>query len=915
MSKKESLEKSWNSLSKTFDELLRVFSKNVSKPSFEENLEVSADHISPSVQGVSAIEKDFSSRHATHATQDTLVTEQLNTVHEATTSPLDPALVAAQLDVLLSSPAPLPSEPSDDVDLQEVGNFPSSLKEETSVAKEQEELGVNEEEEMDFSALGSDWQFLMEADLGDASDDVEETPDAIIASILREDVVVDKINVKMLADVVGEMDDLVADIDMLLSRVDKGDKEDIRELHRKVHTLKGNVGQVGALRARAVIHHMETLMEEVVEGRHAIQSKKQELLVFFDQAKKLIEVVRNTPWAENGNETSGITQAVQAPKVVRIAAESIDKMVADINESRLAGLAIEEFFVSSKNKLKDLEENALRASRMLREVELQAEIQIQSRRSQLQEMGEDFDPLEFDRFTRLQELSRLANESIVDILEVRRDLSRVSVEQEATIARQRRSILSAQEQLHKTRLVPVDAINDRLYTVVWESAREVGKNISFEMSGARTELDRVLLEKIIPPLEHILRNSVVHGIEDPDLRRQLGKEERGTISVGFRQEAGRALIEITDDGYGLRVDKIKEKAVEKGLWKASQPMNDQEAAEMICAPGFSTADAVSNLAGRGVGMDVVRNNILNLGGKFEIVSRPQKGLLITVQLPTSIASASVLVVESGGENWAFPIEMVEHVVLLSKKDIAYAREQKIFPPEKGLEKWAGVSFDFLEDFTGVRSPSSIRQDSAPVLLLKERGRQMAVEVSRLVQVFEVPLRPAGPIWGAVKGVAGTVILPNGDAIFLVDPFRFVQASQDHAALDVDIVSPPTKSAPLVMVVDDSLTVRKASVRFLHKHGFESVTAKDGQEALDLLMRIQPSVILMDIEMPKMDGFDCTKNIRENPKHAQTPIIMITSRTADKHRQRAQELGVNDYLGKPFKDDELLGLLQHYTQNR
>jgi len=763
-------------------------------------------------------------------------------------------------------------------------------------------------------ALPSSWDFMAEFDLGDEADDVPETADNIVTNILSEETIVDNINANMLKNVIDGAEDLVEEIDDLLGVVSTGQTEKIKELLRKVHTLKGDIGQAGALRVRALIHHMETIMEEVQDGRFKIEDKKPELYVFFDQAKKLIKDLRDGKWSSSDTgQGPDKPEAVQAPKFVKVHAHEIDKMIGDVNETRLAAVAIEEFIISNKNKLKDLEENAMRASVMLRELELQSEIQIQSRRTRLQEAGDEFDPLEFDQFTRLQELSRLASETIFDIFEVRRDLTRFVSEQETLVAHQKRTILSAQDILHKTRLTQVDAINDRLHNVVWQSSREEGKSITFEMTGGRVELDRVLLEKIIPPLEHILRNSVVHGIEKIEDRKKLGKAPMGVISAMFKQEAGRVLIEIADDGYGLRVDKIKEKAVEKGLWNAKDSMDDFHAAEMICAPGFSTAEAVSSLAGRGVGMDVVRNNILALGGKFELRSVEKEGLRILIQLPTSIASASVLVAESGGESWAFPVEMVEHVILMTGQDLVDARLNKVFSSKDGLEKWAGAPFRLLEDLTGVRSHSINGDTSAPILLLKERGQTMALEVSKLVQVFEVPLQPAGPLWNGVKGVAGTVILPNSDSIFLVDPFGFALTKSSSKAISE--TTSPQKSSPLVMVVDDSLTVRKATVRFLQKNGFDIITAKDGQEALDILLKVQPDLILMDIEMPRMDGFDCTKNIRENPRHAHIPIVMITSRTAEKHRQRATMLGANEYLGKPFKEEELLHILGVYTGKR
>lgn len=756
------------------------------------------------------------------------------------------------------------------------------------------------------------WDFLFDnAELAqDTAPVLEPVGQFNMSQALGQEVLREEIVVELLPDVLEELEELVPVIDRLLPQMAQGDKKVIGELHRVIHTAKGSVGQIGAKRARAVLHHMETVMEDVEAGMHDPMSKQQELLELFQQVKDLIRPLQTGEWATS-NDMQGVDSAQQVqqlPQSVRIATNTIDQMVSDVNENRLSALAMSEAVNGMKHKLKDLEENSQKVFRMVREMELYNEMQIQSRKTQVQESGGEFDPLEFDQFTRAQELSRLIVEGLTDILEDRRDLTKMIADYETVSAQQYRLIQSVQDELHKTRLLPADTINDRLHNEVRTAAKEIGKDIVFEMSGSRVELDRVFLEKIKGPLGHILKNSVVHGIEGTEERRALGKPAQGTISVRFRQSSGRVIIEVADDGYGLRVNKIRQKAIEKGLWDAYAPMNDAQAADMICAPGFSTADGVSELAGRGVGMDAVRKEVLELGGRFEIHSVQTQGMTITIQLPASVASASVLVVEAGGEHWAVPVEMVEHVILVPKGELLGYAQNGVFEHNK-IKEWVGTPFKVL-DSMNVANTSTVAPQSAPVLLIKERGRMMALEVSKLVQIFEVPLRTSGTIWGNVSGIAGTVILPNGDAIFLLDPFQFT--SQTTQRLHQKAGVQKTVHMPLVMVVDDSLTVRKATIRFLTKNGYQNVVAKDGQEALEVLARVRPALVLMDIEMPRMDGFDCTKNIRENPALKDLPIVMITSRTADKHRRHASDVGVNEYLGKPFKENELLKILQKYA---
>lgn len=759
------------------------------------------------------------------------------------------------------------------------------------------------------STVPSGWEFLFEnvdltetepAELG-----LKPVGEFNMSEALGQEEIKEEIVESLLAETLEELEEVLPKIEDLLLQMSTLTPEQLRTLHTDVHNIKGSLGQTGAKRARAVLHHMETVMEEIRAGLHDPQSKQQELLKLFATLKDVVRPLQTGEWAYSGNlERVAAPAETQMPKSVKISTQIIDKMVADVAEERLLALSMFEQMSQVKNKLKELEENSQKVSRLLRDFDLQAEIQIHSRKDQFQNSGEDFDPLEFDRFTRLQEISRLMVEAMSDISEDRKDLGRLVSDYETLSAQQYRLIQTSQEELHKTRLLPADNINDRLHTDVRNSAKEVGKEIVFEMTGSRVELDRVFLEKIKAPLGHIIKNAVVHGIETPEQRRALNKPKKGTISLSFRQTSGRVIIEVSDDGYGLRVEKIRQKAIEKGLWEANQPMTSSQAADMICTPNFSTADKVSELAGRGVGMDAVRKEVLELGGRFEIKSVEGQGMTITIQLPTSVASASVLVVEAGTEVWAVPVEMVEHVVLMNRSSLKVSAENGGLQ-DSPIKEWNNAPFKILDS----GAPPLQESTSAPVLLVKERGQIMALEVSKLVQIFEVPLRTSGTIWGKVKGVAGTVILPNGDAVFLLDPFQF---SRD--TLEILQEKAPSGSAqmPLVMVVDDSLTVRKATTRFLNKSGYQSIVAKDGQEALEILNRVRPAMILMDIEMPKMDGFDCVINIKQNPNWAEIPVVMITSRTADKHRQHAQEIGVNEYLGKPFKETELLSILQKYA---
>lgn len=724
---------------------------------------------------------------------------------------------------------------------------------------------------------------------------------------------------ELVAIVVEEIADLMPEIQELLEGLSKASDEEVSLLHRHVHTLKGTVGQVGALRARTVIHKMETVMEDLDEGRGSPAQVQDRLLEMYEAVHVLVRPLVTGEWAqststdtETGKPPTSVV-AVQPRPSVRVAAENVDKMILDVDQARLATLAQEEAAIAVRQRLRELEEVAQRSSLLLRELEIQSEIQMQSRQVVSSDVS-NFDPLELDRFTRLQELARLTGEGVADVLEVRRDLLRLLSQQDAARARTGRHMKGVADALHRARLTPADAINDRMHNVVWSTARELGKEVSFELIGARVEMDRLLLEKILGPLDHVLRNSVAHGIEAPETRVRIGKNRQGLIRVTVKTAAGRAIIEVSDDGAGLNTDVIRSKAVGKGLWPSDRPMNDEQAAEMVCTPGFSTAENVSQISGRGVGMDAVRNSVLGMGGRFMLVSRPGKGLDVFISIPTAVASAPVLLVEDGAEPWALPIDVVEQVVLAPREWLDQAREQGSLPDLPGCpDGWAGTEFRRLCEMTGVQS-SSLPSSQSPLLLLREHGKTLAVEVEHLSQVLEATLSPPGPIMSGVRGVAGALVLPSGAAALLLDPFRannlrFVPALGHPGKASTSETSTLPPARPLVLIVDDSLTVRKAVIRFLSRHGFDHAQARDGQEALDLLERITPSAVILDVEMPRMDGFSCAQAIRENPRIQHIPLVMVTSRTADKHRQRAAEIGVNAYLGKPFKEKELSSILR------
>jgi chemosensory pili system protein ChpA (sensor histidine kinase/response regulator) len=464
------------------------------------------------------------------------------------------------------------------------------------------------------------------------------------------------------------------------------------------------------------------------------------------------------------------------------------------------------------------------------------------------------------------------------------------------------------------RMVPFSSVAERLYRVVRQTAKELDKRANLDVRGGQTELDRSVLEAMTGPIEHLLRNAVAHGLESRDKRAAAGKPEIGEIQLSLAQAGNEVLIEMSDDGAGLDLARIRAKAVERGLLGADEEADDARIMGMIFQPGFSTAAEVTEVAGRGVGMDVVKNETANLGGRIEIASEAGKGARFRIYLPLTLAVAQTVLVRSGSLLYAIPSAMVEQVSELKPEPIAAIRE-------RGGTDWLGNHYPwyYLARLLGdaAAHPQPARRHW--LMLIKGGSQRVALEVDGLIGNEEVVVKNIGPQLARVIGIAGATVLPDGDVALIINPIAL--ASRETAApvaLTQTTVQRITEEAavaatPTVMVVDDSLTVRKITGRLLAREGYHVITAKDGVDALEQLGETIPDVMLVDIEMPRMDGFDLTRNVRADARTRGIPIIMITSRIADKHRNYAMEIGVNHYLGKPYDEDELLKLIAGFVK--
>lgn len=610
---------------------------------------------------------------------------------------------------------------------------------------------------------------------------------------------------------------------------------------------------------------------------------------------------------------------------LRVRADLVDRLVNEAGEISIARSRIEGEMRSLKDSLLDLTENVIRLRRQVREVEIQAETQIQARQAQATEHQADFDPLELDRFTHFQELTRMMAESVNDVATVQQNLLKNLDEANAAIVAQARLNRELQQELMSVRMVPFASQAERLQRLVRQTARELGKKVSLDIQGGQVELDRGVLDKMVAPLEHMLRNAVAHGVEGPEARTALGKPEAGAVLLKAAQQGNEIILSLSDDGAGLDLEKIRAKAETMGLLNPGETVDNARLADFIFTPGFSTAGVVTQVAGRGVGMDVVRTEVSNLGGRVELQSEAGKGLTFRIYLPLTLAITQALIVRVGSQRYAVPSALIEQVQEISASSLETVRQA-------GEAVWMGNHYPyyFLPHLLGDKGAQPEPRRLSWVLYLRSGSQRTAVQVDELDGNQEIVVKNVGPQLARVVGIAGATVLGDGQVLLILNPVALAVSRSTAAPAPALTPAAPglatapvtatpgtegesgTATLPTVMVVDDSLTVRKITSRLLTREGFHVVTAKDGVDALEKMIDTLPDVLLVDIEMPRMDGFDLTRNVRADARLKAIPIIMITSRTADKHRNYAFEIGVNNYLGKPYREDELLELVRGYT---
>ncbi|WP_200626387.1 hybrid sensor histidine kinase/response regulator [Pseudomonas sp. LAM2023] len=748
-----------------------------------------------------------------------------------------------------------------------------------------------------------------------------------------------------------ESSDIVESAAAALARwqADPRSSVEVDNLLRDLHTLKGVARMVEIAPIGDLAHELEFLYELLAAGRlppsaplfALLQNCHDRLAHMLDAvrlgqplhaATALIDYIRNFSSAALTDSAAGQgpvgAAASEAPAavperapgdMVKVDAELLDELGNLAGEHSIIRGRIEQQVNDAQFTLNEMETTLERMRDQLLRLDIETQGRISSRQQFEGDAYDDFDPLEMDRHSQLQQLSRALFESASDLLDLKETLAQRAQEAHSLLQQQARVNSQLQEGLTATLMVPFERLVPRLQRVVRQVASELGKQVELVVGNAEGELDRSVLERMVAPLEHMLRNAVDHGLESREMRLAAGKPEQGTIHLNLLHEGADIVIEMTDDGAGVPLEAVRRKAIKRGLLDPQAHLSDHEILQFILRPGFSTAEKITQISGRGLGMDVVHEEVKQLGGSMSIESAPGKGARFLIRLPFTVSVNRALMVHLGEEQYAIPLNTIEGIVRVPPAELAACYQLDV-----PRYVYAGHEYELRylgELLQGMPRPALLGQSvPLPVLLVHSQEQSFAIQADALSPSREIVVKSLGPQFAAVAGLSGATLLGDGRVVLILDLLGQLRGQQRRlarlpggGAAQRQVFGPAPRRALLVMVVDDSVTVRKVTSRLLERHGMSVLTAKDGVDAMALLEEHRPDVLLLDIEMPRMDGFEVATRIRRDERLKDLPIIMITSRTGQKHRDRAMAIGVNEYLGKPYQESVLLQSIAHWSQ--
>jgi len=723
--------------------------------------------------------------------------------------------------------------------------------------------------------------------------------------------------------------------------------DEIKRAQRLAHTLKGSSNIIGIKGIANIAHNLEdilvyfaehntkppkTLTDTLVESGDCLALMVETLLGQSQEQPQLALNVLQTllDWANNidkGNieapsvsNTPTPAPAVATPiteeiqPVLRVRTKTIDELMRLVGELSISTKQIQErlkHILLNTHRLTEQNSQVQKKSFELEHlVDVRSISNVFHNFNQIQNI-EGFDPLEFEAYNELHSITHSFIESIAD----NRDLTQTIYEElddlESIVIEQERLNKDFQTNLMTTRMVPVKNLITKLKRNIRQTTRTTGKEVELEVIGTDILIDSDILNNLADPLQHILRNAIDHGVEIPEQRHKSGKSATGLIKLSFYHEGNNIVVKCQDDGQGLNYPKIHATALERGLITQHQELTEQELARLILMSGFSTKSDVTQISGRGIGMDVVHTNIREMKGTLDLSSETGKGTTILMKLPMTLVTVHVLLVRVANQHFAIPSNFLELAIAPNVGTFQHIGEEIHFRLEKDIYA--------LRDLANLLNISRDKQvleqaEKYPIILVREETGITAVLVDEVLDTQDLVMKRMGKYVNNIHGVTGAAILGNGSIVPLLDLPELLRSSlsasytTDHN--NQTITQSSTIVTPRVMIVDDSLSVRKSLSLTMEKAGFDTLLAKDGIEAIEIIKNTMPTIMLVDMEMPRMNGLELSKYIRAHKETKNIPIFMITSRTTEKHREQAKLVGIDHYFTKPYNDNDLLDKIEN-----
>jgi chemotaxis protein histidine kinase CheA/ActR/RegA family two-component response regulator len=798
---------------------------------------------------------------------------------------------------------------------------------------------------------------------------VDDEPLAELALATQDDVslATDELDAGLMSALLADAPDQLqrlSDILELLHRHHTVDPALLNEGQRIAHTLKGSGNIIGLPGIGRLAHRLEDVMEYALlqaQAGHAVPADMardmevavhalQQMVAYLqgedEQPEHAVAVLqRMLDWtqairqnavpemqfepisgattttaqgrapAANMSESGGVSStampasSAHAPAgdspTLRVRVDSLNRLVRRAGQSIVQTQRLAQLLQDTAKRLAELELTHQNLNLRLREFDATVGRQV----VQLQQDSDEMDPLEMDRYDALYTLSRFISEGVQDEAELTRQARNELERAQVVVRDENYALRNHHHELLDTRLVPIKTVLPRLKRNVSQTAATTGKQVRLQISGEAVTLDTDILERLTEPLLHMLRNAVDHGIEPAEERDVLGKEAEGVITLSFRRVGHEVEVLCADDGRGLDLGAIYDKALEYGLVTPDVQLTENELRRLILRPGFSTKHEVTEVSGRGVGMDVVNDRIASLKGRLDISSEMFAGTRFTMRVPVTSGSVHALVVRTHGQTLAISADQITSITTgdirtLDDGSLRFVRGPDDLVPYAELSQWLGDADTAAA--LQVKSQRAIK----PILLVQGDEGIVAVGVDEVVESRELILQDIGRLIRRISGVIGGALRADGKPMMLLDIAQLERAARSalrgassdvNAALRRRMQLQRTR----VLVVDDALSVRRAMQQLLQDGGYEVTTAIDGFDALIKLEQTQPHIMLTDLEMPNLNGLDLTRRVRAMPEFAALPVIMITSRATEKHKDMAVQAGVDEYLSKPYQDADLL----------